>query len=188
MDYRPDGKRTLKSPELATRLLDTIAITSETSAQRVDLVEQIERERYARRVQFQISRQSLGGHGSTQTSTAEPPFLDARALRLECAFFDPTGHILTRCTRDAAQFNQRELDVFLDDLALKISRLVIAHDGSPVKMRTWIEVERLAHRDVGGFFGVRVSGRKHNTQHDVEIARRVAGNTSAPEPQAPAGC
>src|SRR3954447_14602079 len=80
IDYRRDGKQTLKLQELATRFIDTIAITSETGAQRVDLVEQIERERYARRVQLQISRQSLRGHGSAQTSTAEPPFLDARAL------------------------------------------------------------------------------------------------------------
>jgi hypothetical protein len=78
------------------------------------LVGQIERERYTGRVQFKISRQSLRGDGSTQTSPAESPFLDARALRFECAFFDPPDKIIVRCTSDAAQFDQRELDPLLD--------------------------------------------------------------------------
>lgn len=70
-------------------------MASKTFAQRVNLVEQIERERYALCVHLEIMGQSLRGDGATQARTTEPPFLIPRALRLKGAFLDPSNEIRT---------------------------------------------------------------------------------------------
>jgi hypothetical protein len=95
--------------------------------QRVNLIEQIQRESDARGIHGQYSRQSLRGHGAAQARAAKAPFFLVRAARLECAFFNPTGEIVLRRARDAAQVNQRELDAFVDNLALDTGRIVFIH-------------------------------------------------------------
>ena len=69
------------------------------------------------RVDLEVAREPRGEPRAAQRRAGEAPFRRRGADRLEHAFADPVAHLLLGHVTDAAELDQREVDLLLDHRA-----------------------------------------------------------------------
>jgi hypothetical protein len=162
-----------------------------SAPQLLDLAQQVQHERGAGHADSEVTLQAQCGTRAQQRVAAERPILRRPTGRLYHALVDQRDQLTSLGRAGAAQVGQGESKVLLDDDAIDDKASIVSHfvsHCSCLPCGAGVETgEGASQRGAGLLPGVGDGGRRHDVQHHVHVARRVARQPLALEAQIGAG-
>lgn len=135
--------------------------------QRCDFIKQIQRQRHAGQIDFQITGEPQGQPCAMQGRTGETPVLWCFTERLEYPLHDPGDHVLPGSATRLTQVFQCQRDILFDDQALEGLNFCCAHGGSAFHCRARVEIKGFGHCAVGRLLFFADGRWQDDCQHSV---------------------